>query len=176
MKSIILIALFLFSGAGFIAQDVPNETNTTAGQPILNDEEEHDSAAGLDRDYYEKYYKYLPENMAKSKAKLEYNLIRNIKREIIGRDYSKANLELIKNINPSNIQYERVTRNSKWVRGIKKALPHILEKDYMYVVKHGVYTCFITFEVNPENYLFEPHYRELVYDGAGKYDIVIPPY
>jgi|JI8StandDraft_1071087.scaffolds.fasta_scaffold76355_2 hypothetical protein len=144
--------------------------------PIEPDKEEHEDTYGLDKEYYEKYYKFLPENQGKNKAKLEYNLIKNLKREIIGRNYSKQVLEKIKSINPSNIQYERVTRNSKWVRGIKNAQPHIIEKDYMYIVKHAEYMCFITFEMNPELYIFEPHYRELVYDGAGKFDIVVPSY
>ncbi|MCZ8237479.1 MAG: hypothetical protein O9346_07760 [Leptospiraceae bacterium] len=151
-------------------------TESKSGEPVIADDQEHSESYGLDKEYFEKYYKFLPENMAKNKAKLEYNLIKNLKREIVGRNYSKESLAKLKDINPSNIQYERVTRNSKWVRGIKKALPHILEKEYMYVVKHDAYICFMTFDVNPEDYIFEPHYRELVYDGAGKFDIVVPPY
>lgn len=172
-ESLTIIAAFLLSLSMY-----SQGTNSDAkpGEPVLADDQEHTESYGLDKEYYEKYYKYLPENIGKTKAKLEYNLIKNLKREIVGRNYSKESLAKIKEINPSNIQYERVTRNSKWVRGIQKALPHIKEKEYMYVVKHGEYMCFMTFDVNPENYIFEPHYRELIYDGAGKFDIVVPAY
>lgn len=151
-------------------------TTSIFSQEVGSMDEKHEEKSGLDRNYYETYYKNLPSEKAKTKAKLEYNLIRGLKREILGRDYSKENLEKIKEINPSNIQYEKVTRESKWVRGIKKAIPHIKEMEYMYIIKHGKYLCFINYEVNPENYISEPYQRELVFDGTDKYDIVIPAY
>lgn len=165
MKNLILITLLAFLNFGIFSQEMERM------------EEDHEEKSGLDRKYYEKHYKNLPSETAKTKAKLEYNLIRQLKREILGRDYSKENLEKIKEIAPANIQYERVTRESKWVRGIKKALPHIKEMEYMYIVKYEKYICFINFHVNPENYISEPYQRELVFDGSGdKYDIVIPAY
>jgi DNA mismatch repair ATPase MutL len=147
-----------------------------SSQEVSSMNEEHEAKEGLDRNYFETHYKNLPTEAAKNKAKLEYNLIKNLKREIVGRDYSKENMEKIKEINPSNIQYERVTRESKWVRGIKKAIPHIKEMEYMYIVKHDKYLCFINFHVNPENYISEPYQRELVFDGSNRHDIVIPAY
>jgi hypothetical protein len=165
MKPVIFFTLISIFILGLHAQEVANP-----------DEEKHEEKSGLDREYYEKYYKNLPSEKAKTKAKLEYNLIRNLKREILGNDYSKENLVMVKEINPSNIQYERVTRESKWVRGIRKAIPHLKELEYMYIVKHEKYLCFISFTVNPENYIFEPYQRELVYDGSDKFEIVIPSY
>jgi hypothetical protein len=171
MKQGIAIFFFLLAIAGLNAQNA-----SESGKPILADEENHDKDGSLDREYFETYYRYLPENAPKNKAKLEYNLIKNLKREILSKNYSKSTLEKIKEINPSNIQYERITRDSRWMRGIKKALPHLKEMEYMYIVKHGDYLCFISFAMNPEDYLFEPHQMELVYNQTGKYDIVVPAY
>jgi len=147
--------------------------------PVFSSEEvdeNHEDKPGLDRIYFETYYRNLPTDRAKSKAKLEYNLIYNLRREILARDYSEENLKKVKEINPSNIRYERITRDSKWVRGMKKALPHLKEMEYMYIVKFEKYLCFINFHANPEDYILEPYQRELVFDGSDKYDIVIPPY
>lgn len=165
MKLGIPVILLLLFGMGIFAQET-----------AAPDEEKHEERSGLDREFFETYYRNFPTDKPKSKAKLEYNLIRPLKREILGRDYSKENLEKVKEINSTNIQYERVTRDSKWVRGFKKALPHLKETEYMFIVKHGKYLCFINFVVDPERYILEPHQKELVFDGSDKYDILIPPY
>jgi hypothetical protein len=166
---IIFIVSLTLAGASLNAQDSSSANSTSAVK-----EENHDAKEGQDKEFYEYYYKTQAENLPLKKAKLEYNLIKSLKREIRSRDYSKATMELMQKIDSSNIKYERVYRDSKWVRGFLAQMPHLGVRDFMYIVKHDKYMCFVTFETNPESYLQEARQTQLIFEGKDKFEIVIP--
>lgn len=151
-------------------QDAANPDKTVASA----EGENHDPKEGQDKEFYEYYYKTQVENFPLKKAKLEYNLIKTAKKEILSRDYSKQTVDLIKKIDATNIKYERVYRDSKWVRGFMAQMTHLAALEFMYVVKHDKYMCFMTFETNPESYLQEARQSQLIFVGADKFEMVIP--
>lgn len=136
--------------------------------------EDHDAKSGLDKEYYDYYFKTLPEYKNKDKAKLNFNLIRHLKKEILSQDFSKPTQEAVSKISPDNVQFERVNSDSIWVRGIKSQKPYIKYREYMYVVKHEKYFCFMTFEINPEDYLQQARQVELIQDLDDKFKITVP--
>ena len=167
---ILIVSLTL----GGIHNSITGQDSTGVDKTAAGVEENHDAKEGQDKEFYEYYYKTQVENLPLKKAKLEYNLIKTLKKEILSRDYSKANIEAIKKIESSNIKYERVYRDSKWVRGVLAQMTHLSVKDYMYIVKYDKYMCFMTFETNPESYLQEARQSQLIFSGTDKFEIVVP--
>ncbi|TGN19698.1 hypothetical protein [Leptospira idonii] len=165
---IFLVALSLGPVAGSVfGQEAAKPTGGA-------EEENHDAKEGQDKEFYEYYYKTQAENQPLKKAKLEYNLIKTLKKEILSRDYSKETIEAIKKIDASNVKYERVYRESKWVRGFMNQMPHLSTGDFMYIIKYDKYMCFITFDVNPESYLQPAKQSQLIFVGKDNFEIVIP--
>lgn len=159
----------------FVAISSIQSQDSTAPKPTTDsDLENHDAKEGKDKELYEYYYKTRPENFPVNKAKLEYNLIKTLKKEIMSRDYSKESVEAIKKIDATNISYERVYRESKWVRGFMNQNTHISYSEFMYVAKHEKYMVFMTFDTNPESYLQPARHSQIVFSGKDKFEIVIP--
>jgi hypothetical protein len=169
--TLILVVSLILGGT---LNTIFGQDSSSANKTAVSAEESHDAKEGQDKEFYEYYYKTQIENLPLKKAKLEYNLIKTMKKEIRSRDFSKATLELTKKIDASNIKYERVYRDSKWVRGFLTQMPHLSVLDFMYVVKHDKYMCFMTFETNPESYLQEARQSQLIFSGTDKFEIVIP--
>jgi len=172
MKYVWFPILFLIS-TQLLAQTAGPEAEKPAAQPS-SEEEKHEAKDGYDKDFYESYYKNLPDNVPITKAKLEYNLVKTLKREIISWDASKPALEMAAKIEANNIKYEKVTRDSKWVRGIFSNMPYLKNKDYMYVVRHDKYLCFMTFEANPEKYIQQARQAQITFPPKDTFEVVIP--
>ncbi|TGL20973.1 hypothetical protein [Leptospira yanagawae] len=168
-KSLLFSLVFSLAVVSISAQDTKPQTT-----PTDVNQENHDAKEGQDKELFEYYYKTRPENLPPNKAKLEYNLIKTLKKEIMSRDYSKESAESIKKIDATNIQYERVYRESKWLRGFMTQNTHLNYMEFMYVVKYDKYMCFVTFDVNPENYLQQSRQSQLVFAGKDKFEITIP--
>ncbi|WP_411821403.1 hypothetical protein [Leptospira sp. 'Mane'] len=167
---IFITALSLgFASATLTAQDTTNPNKTASST-----EEDHDAKEGQDKEFYEYYYKTIAESQPLKKAKLEYNLIKALKKEITSRDTTKEAKESIKKIDSASIKYERVYRESKWVRGIMGQMPHISSRDFMFIVKYDKYMCFVSYDVNPESYLQEARQAQLIFEGKDKFEIAIP--
>ncbi|MDF3819958.1 hypothetical protein P3G55_08620 [Leptospira sp. 96542] len=168
-KYSLTLILFFVVAVSISAQDT--KPQNTPNEVI---QEDHDTKEGKDKELFEYYYKTRPENLPPNKAKLEYNLIKSLKKEILSRDYSKENLEGIKKIDATNIQYERVYRESKWLRGFMVQNTHLSYGEFMYVVKYDKYMCFVNFDVNPEMYLQQSRQSQLVFEAKDRFEIVIP--
>ncbi|MCU0825218.1 MAG: hypothetical protein MUF77_11320 [Leptospira sp.] len=159
----------------FLAINSIQSQDSTSPKPGTDsDMENHDAKEGKDKELYEYYYKTRPANFPVSKAKLEYNLIKTLKKEILSRDYSKESIEATKKIDATNIQYERVYRESKWVRGFMNQNTHLNYSEFMYVAKYDKYMVFMTFDTNPESYLQPARQAQIVFSGKDKFEIVIP--
>lgn len=92
-KSLLITFVLFVAVVSISAQDAkPQVTPTDVSQ------ENHDAKEGQDKELFEYYYKTRPENLPPNKAKLEYNLIKTLKKEIMSRDYSKESVEAIKKL------------------------------------------------------------------------------
>ncbi len=174
VRSLVLTKVLILVTVTSVLGQTASTTTPPAPTSTTTEEEKHEARDGSDKEFYESYYKNMPENLPMSKAKLEYNLIKTIKREIIGFDFSKDTMELTKKIDANNIKYERVSRDSKWVRGILTSMPYINNKEYMYVVRHDKYLCFMTFEANPEKYIQQARQAKLTFPPKDTFDVVVP--
>lgn len=172
MDRIKKLTLFFFVLTSFTIPLFGQSTaNTPKSDPNL---ENHEEKEGQDKELFEYYYKTRPENLPPNKAKLEYNLIKTLKKEILSRDYSSETLNSLKKIDATNIKYERVYRESKWLRGYMVQNTHLKYGEFMYVAKYDKYMCFMSFDVNPESYLQQARHSQLVFEGKDKFEITIP--
>lgn len=170
-KPIFLTAILLsfFLSAGLHSQEAGKN------KPASEEENEiHKDGKSLDKEYYEYYFKTLPDIDQLEKAKLEYNLIRSLKLELRKRDTEKMNSEELKKVNASSVRYERVFEDSIWMRGIRKQMQHLKFREYMYVVVYDKYYCFISYEMNPARYILEPYQVQLIFKKENPFT-TIPP-
>ncbi|MDV6236412.1 hypothetical protein CH379_012320 [Leptospira ellisii] len=170
----IFVLLVLVVGAIYA-----EEPSSPISPPPGNNREENGEihkdkdAASLDKEYYEYYFRTVPDAGALEKAKLEYNLIRSFKLELRKREPSTSQ-EYLKNINASSIRYERVYGDSIWMRGIRGQLQHIKFQEYMYIVIYDKYFCYISYELNPYKYVMEPFQVQLIFKKENPFYIKLP--
>ncbi|MCE9499044.1 MAG: hypothetical protein K8R21_00765 [Leptospira sp.] len=181
MRAIFILCVFTI---GLFSQDKPNPQNkepqpgqgsnqnqqnpgTNQGQP--QPAQNADQQGVLDKEYYEYYFTTLPDAGKLQKEKLESNLTRLFKTEIQKRDYPACK-ELLPQIKPASLKYEKVTSDSIWVRGIKDVLGYIRYTDHMYVVKYQKYLAFISFELDPAKYIQNPFQLELIFKKENIFD------
>lgn len=154
----LLLVLFLFGKNILFAQSVQ--------APVSGLEEIEDvhkkNAATLDKEYYEYYFRTVPDVDALEKAKLEYNLIRSFKLELRRREPSLSP-DYLKQIKATSIRYERVLADSIWMRGIRNQMQHIRFQEYMYIVIYDKYFLYISYEMNPSRYVMEPYQVQLIF-------------
>ncbi|AOP36233.1 hypothetical protein A0128_19580 [Leptospira tipperaryensis] len=153
------------------------EPSAPISAPISKAPEEsgdsHKNAASLDKEYYEYYFRTIPDVDALEKAKLEYNLIRSFKLELRRRE-PETPREYLKQINASSIRYERAQPDSIWMRGIKNQMQHIKFKEYMYIVIYDKYFCYISYDMNPARYVMEPYQVQLIFKKENPFFIKLP--
>ncbi|EMM71570.1 hypothetical protein M9Y82_08865 [Leptospira weilii] len=145
--------------------------------PVSGPEESEDvhkkNAAALDKEYYEYYFRTVPDVDALEKAKLEYNLIRSFKLELRRREPSLSP-DYFKQIKATNIRYERVLADSIWMRGIRNQMQHIRFQEYMYIVIYDKYFLYISYEMNPSRYVMEPYQMQLIFQKENPFFIKLP--
>ncbi|TGM88833.1 hypothetical protein [Leptospira licerasiae] len=166
----ILIALILLTSAGLYSQE------PSKGKPSSEEEGEvHKDGRSLDKEYYEYYFKTLPNLDVLEKEKLEYNLIRSLKLELRKRDPEKMTSEELKKINANSVRYERVFEDSIWMRGIRKQMQYLKFKDFMFVIVYEKYYCFISYEMNPARYIQEPYQVQLIFKKDSAFNTTTLP-
>ncbi|MBP9889623.1 MAG: hypothetical protein KBF93_25230 [Leptospiraceae bacterium] len=140
----------------------PSELNTSKekenSKPNSIDDDE------LDKEFYTYYYMNLPKYLQKEdkdKKKLHSNLIRTFKKEIVKRDRSVTQEELL-NISPATSKIRRVFEDSKWMKKIKNELRYIQFTEYMYIIKYKKYLTLILFHLDPEMHLQSPSQVEFL--------------
>ena len=130
---------------------------------------EHTAPAGMDKEYFEYYFETIPDRTKQQKAKLEYNLIRIIKREIKRKDPSVSD-EMISAIKSETIKYEKLGKESYWLRGIKDIFKFIKYTDNMYIVKYDKYLVYMSFEMDPALYIQPPFQVEVIFKGEDLFE------
>lgn len=144
MKYFLLILLFVFSVFG--------QTTGPAHQNKTDDLED------LDKEFYTYYYMNLPKYLQpeeRDKKKIQTNILRALKKEIIRRDM-KVTKEEVNEIKASDIKIKRVTEDSPWIKLIKKEMKYIYFTDYMFIAKYKKYLIFVLYTVDPEKHLITP--------------------
>ncbi|MCC6275640.1 MAG: hypothetical protein IT569_07270 [Leptospiraceae bacterium] len=174
------VLLFLVISIGLFAQDKPSSppaekkdqpANTPENtQPKEPQKKESDSqAAVMDKEYYEYYFTTVPDSAKLKKEKLEFNLVKTFKSEINKRDYPACK-DLLPQITSKSIQYEKVTSESIWVRGIKDVLGYLPYTEYMYIIKFQKYFAYVTYEMDPSKYIQAPFQMELIFKKDNIFD------
>lgn len=164
---LILIISVLSFFSGLYSQEAAK------GKPV-EEGEVHSDLKSLDKEYYEYYFKTLPNTDIIEKEKLEYNLIRSLKFELRKVDPEKMSPEELKKVNSSSVRYERVFEDSIWMRGIRKQMGFIRFKEYMYVIVYDRYYCFISYEMNPSRYIQTPFQVQLIFKRDSNYNTTLP--
>ncbi|EQA46421.1 hypothetical protein LEP1GSC050_0416 [Leptospira broomii serovar Hurstbridge str. 5399] len=167
-----IITLFAVLGLFPIFAQTQNPKEAISGAE--EGAEIHQDGKSLDREYYEYYFKTLPNTDIVEKAKLEYNLIRHLKLELRKRDAVKMTPEELKKVTSAAVRYERVFEDSIWMRGIRNQMKYIKFKDYMYVIIYEKYYCFISYEMNPSRYIQEPFQVQLIFQKENPFNTILP--
>ncbi len=117
----------------------------------------------LDKEFYV-YYNYMnqPKNDIREENKtLNTNVLQIFKKEIQLRD--PQNYENIQNdINVATVKLKNVSKDSIWMKKIKKEVGYIHFTNYMYIVKYKNYLALIIYEVDPRKHLITPYQLELI--------------
>jgi len=150
-----------------------NKQNPPSSQPQNPPAQNTDQQGVLDKEYYEYYFTTIPDAGKLQKEKLEFNLTRLFKTEIQRRDFPACK-DILPQIKPGSVKYEKVSPESIWVRGIKVALGYIRYTDHMYVVKYQKYFAFISFELDPSKYIQTPFQMELIFRKENIFDSKVP--
>lgn len=148
-------------------KDPPVSKENTTQKEAQKDESEKQTV--MDKEYYEYYFTTLPDSAKLKKEKLEFNLVKTFKTEINKRDYPACK-ELLPQINSKSIQYEKITSESIWVRGIKDVLGYLPYTDHMYIIKFQKYLAYVSFEMDPSKYVQAPFQMELIYKKDNIFD------
>ncbi|ASV07846.1 hypothetical protein ACO2J1_13595 [Leptospira interrogans] len=166
----VLIIIFFFYCGPLLSQG----TQSSAGPaPEENADIHKKDASTLDKEYYEYYFRTIPDVGALEKAKLEYNLIRSFKLELRKREPSITQ-DYLKQIKAASIRYERVNSDSIWMRGIRNQMQHIRFQEYMYIVIYDKYFLYISYEINPSRYVMEPYQVQLIFQKENPFFIKLP--
>ncbi|MDX1958052.1 MAG: hypothetical protein SFU98_05735 [Leptospiraceae bacterium] len=117
----------------------------------------------LDKEFYV-YYNYL--NQPKSDPKednkvLHTNLIKSFKNEIILRDTPNCN-KFLPDISVTTVRIKNVSKDSVWMKKIKKEVGYINFTEFMYIVKFQTYLALIIYEVDPKKHNISPQQVELI--------------
>ncbi|WP_051061407.1 hypothetical protein [Leptospira weilii] len=151
-----------------------NEQTPVSGPPSEDNADVHKKdAPTLDKEYYEYYFRTVPDVDALEKAKLEYNLIRSFKLELKRREPS-VSADFLKQIKAASVRYERVRPDSIWMRGIRNQMKHIRFQEYMYIVIYDKYFLYISYEINPSRYVMEPYQVQLIFQKENPFFIKLP--
>ena len=118
-------------------------------------------AEPLDQEFYNDYLDSLPNERLESKRTLERNLLR-VARTIIPREDFKRGPEFARSLDIAGLTYDKVTRDSPFVRGIMKEMPYIKETQFMWIVKAGRYLIFVTFKADPRRFAVTAHQTRTV--------------
>nr|WP_241548296.1 hypothetical protein [Leptospira yasudae] len=165
-----LLLIFLLGSADYMSAQ---GTAPVSKPPEENGDIHKKDAASLDKEYYEYYFRTIPDVGALEKAKLEYNLIRSFKLELRRREPTVTQ-EYLKQIKASSIRYERVQPDSIWMRGIRNQMQHIKFQEYMYIVIYEKYFLYISYEINPSRYVMEPYQVQLIFQKENPFFIKLP--
>ena len=175
------VLLFLAITFGVNAQNQPvtpvpvpadkKDSPVSAENPATKEpqKKESESSSVMDKEYYEYYFTTVPDSAKLKKEKLEFNLVRTFKSEINKRDYPACK-ELLPQINSKSIQYEKVTSESIWVRGIKDVFGYLPYTEHMYIVKFQKYFAYVTYEMDPSKYVQAPFQMELIFKKDNIFD------
>ncbi|MBX7058591.1 MAG: hypothetical protein K1X75_11045 [Leptospirales bacterium] len=110
------------------------------------------SAADLDREFYNDYLDSLPNERQVRQETLERNLLSAVVRNI-PREDPFSGPQFVRNLTASGLRYQRITRASAFVRGIFQELPYLKETEFMWIVRAGNYTVFVSYRANPERFV-----------------------
>lgn len=108
----------------------------------------------LDEEYYDSYLDSRKDPNAKNRERLEGNLLRMLK-SILPREDTFGGDDYAKKLKIGDFEYEKISRESMYTRGILHELEYMMPSDYMYIVKTGPYLVLAIYEGDPERFLLD---------------------
>ncbi len=119
----------------------------------------------LDQDYYNSYLDGKKDPEAGRKGRLENNLLRMLK-SVLPREDTFEGADYAKKLKSGDFEYEKISRDSMYTRGIFHELGYMVPSDYMYIVKTGPYLVLAIYEGDPERFLLDVQRTRVVKKGA----------
>jgi hypothetical protein len=144
-------------------KDTSKLQNSTAPSNESNLIEELD----LDKDFYNRYYilnhptKDSEDIIRKENEILNTNLIKSFKSEIVLRDSPNCQ-RLLPDINVATVRIKNVSKDSIWMKKIRKEVGYISFTEHMYIIKYQNYLALILYEIDPRKHILSPNQIELI--------------
>ncbi|MCX7997798.1 MAG: hypothetical protein N3A69_02440 [Leptospiraceae bacterium] len=176
MKFKLLFFVFIVFEVGLFAGDLDTTSskNTSKPEPLkgkqttLEKEDEgwksvYEEDEDLDKEFFV-YYQNLnqPKESKSEKVKLLLsNLIKAFKSEIKLRDSPNC-LSLLPDINAGTVRYKTVTKDSVWMKRVRREVGLIQYTEFMFLIKYKNYLALILYEVDPRKYTTNPAGIELI--------------
>ena len=123
----------------------------------------------LDEEYYDSYLDSKKDPEAGNKEWLESNLLRMLK-SVLPREDTSGGADYAKKLKAGDFEYEKITRESMYTRGIFHELGYIVPSEYMYIVKSGPYLVLAIYEGNPERFLLDVQRTKVLKKGGNPSD------
>jgi hypothetical protein len=117
----------------------------------------------LDKEFFV-YYQNLtqPKDSRSDRIKLLLsNLIKAFKTEIQLRDSPNC-LQYLPDINAGTVRYKTVTKDSVWMKRIRREVGVLQFTEFMFLIKYKNYLALIMYEVDPRRYTTGPTQIELI--------------
>lgn len=125
--------------------------------------------SGLDQEYYDSYLDQKSDPEAGKKERLEQNLLRMLKTTLPREDTFDGG-DYAKKLQPGGFEYEKISRQSMYTRGIFHELGYMVPSDYMYIIKTGPYLILAIYEGDPERFLLDVQRVKVLKKGKGQPD------
>jgi hypothetical protein len=107
---------------------------------------------GLDKEYYNAYLDSLPNEKKKRLETLKKNLLSMLKK-VIPREDPDHGQSYAEKLTVESFQFEEISAQSPFVRGMIKEIPGLRPDKFMFVVKTGPYLVYVAFNVNPGQFI-----------------------
>lgn len=167
-----ILGLLLWSGNAVVAETARQAQHSVQHgtiekfAPIQNSEAPADdptegNADDLDKRFYNEYLDSLPNRYVQRKALLEQNLL-DTARTMIPREDPFEGAEVARRLQAADLEYQRVTLESAFVRGLFAELNYLRETEFMYVVRAGGYLVFMSFRADPSRFTIDAYQTRVI--------------
>lgn len=106
----------------------------------------------LDREFYNAYLDELTEDHGPGETTLRRNLLASLNR-ILPREDPNGAGPFLRTLQPEELRFQHISRDSAFVRGILSELRNIHFTEYAYIIKAGPYLVLVIYRFNPERFI-----------------------